>query len=594
MSKAKAIKEALAEIGDADAVQKFLRALKGESDDAVSKMGSGKNLDALQQAKMNAPSIEPKAYPKNITQDSLADAPASRSTDFVMTDESLLPTVRGNTMPTVGPGANPEILGKAAPLPDMGMNKAPQFDINASTLKNTPDPMNPYTVGQAAPKSMDDLAGAMDGQLDDMLQPKSNKLRNTGLAATGLAAGGAGVMMLNDDQQASSMGAAPPILAAATTALMNKAMEPKPVAPQAPALPRSPAVEAPIEDIPAPEQDAQLEEAQYLQELKAAQGKQDQDNFVDNMLRAGITTGAGIAGTKADYAGVDALQKQNGIGVQNVKDKMTADMDNKKLKQAQTELNDEKKLRDPKSDVSGAFRQALAKLGIKHSDKTTAADAKAMGINIQNLLMQEKQIAASLAKDSGKSGAKDDKMVQSLRKELTSGEIGKLYNSYSTARRTKQMVEAFAKNPTGYSDYGTLMNSLKTLQGDASTVREAEMKLGMEAGSLSDKYKNIWSKAKNGQSLQPQQRQDIINAVQTLAEISSANYLNAAAPILKQSERLGFSSDELLNDGLSPSNTEEKKEQPMVKVTRISDGASKMMTAEAAAKADKKKYTVGN
>lgn len=506
-------------------------ASKEAADMPTNLVGTGKNLDALNRAKEDISvmgKLEAPAYPKGVNQDDLGNVGdfklvgGPQSKDFSMVPGgSQVPALRGNTMPLAG-----EVVEEAS------------------------ENMLPVVRGNTLPKG--DIVDA-----EVLTKPGFGKKAAIGAATVAGGAGLAHMMTKDKESEARDPMTAAALINAAPESLDNFRSS------SDTSTPKPADVAAPKQMDDANVEQAPAQEADYVRMLREAQSRQGELDLIDNMLRAGTTIGSGIAGVKADYSGVDALQKQNTKGVEDVKTLMKGDMDDKKLKAVQTELNDAKALRDPNSDVSKAFRTALDKLGIPYSPKTTAADAKAMGINIQNLLTHEKtlqsneRMAKIKAENKGKFDPKEvQKLTQSFRKEATSGENGKLFNVYSTAARSSKLIEEFAKNPSGYKDYATLMNSLKTLQGDSSVVRETEIRLGMNATSMANKALNHLQQAANGKALQPSQRKEIIEATQVLSKVGRDVYMDAVKPILSQADEIGIDHKFILGAGLS----DDKKE----------------------------------
>lgn len=140
------------------------------------------------------------------------------------------------------------------------------------------------------------------------------------------------------------------------------------------------------------------------------------------------------------------------------------------------------------------------------------------------------------------------KMIGGLRKESTSGENGKLYRAYATAKKTKEALNEFANDPSGYSDFGTLMQSLKSLQGDDSVIREAELRLGKNATSLINKAKNAIQSAINGKSLQPEQRDQILDVMDVMTTVSEKQYADSARPIFIQANQMGLPLNQIFSD----------------------------------------------
>lgn len=353
------------------------------------------------------------------------------------------------------------------------------------------------------------------------------------------------------------------------------------------------------------------EQMNYLQMMKEAQVKKGESDIGALFAQAGADIAAGFgAGSglreKPDYSTAEWLQKRGEKGVSDVKGLMETDVSEKKMKQLQKEMMDEEKLRDPNSDASKMTRDILSKYGL---NVRTAKEAKDAGINVQNILLQElaaknaKEVA-SLAKEQKVKtqekalDEKQRKFAQSLRGELTSGVLGKQYSTFSTGQRMSSALQKFAENPTGYSDYATLMGGLKVLQGDESVVREAEVRLGMSATSLFESLQNQLQRAASGRSLQPSQRKAMIDTIQTLTDLSKQQYMQAAAPILEQGAMEGIPEEILLSGSLSGAKQEAKAPETTasalttVTIRRKSDGLTKVMDAAKAQKMDPAKYEI--
>lgn len=283
---------------------------------------------------------------------------------------------------------------------------------------------------------------------------------------------------------------------------------------------------APVEAAP--------EKSDYVKELLAAQKSQNNLDFVDNMLMAGTTVGNALATPekKADYTAVNALKAQNGQGVENVKQKM-------KTESEATELADAKTLRDPNSDVSKAFRQALAKLGIKHTDKTSASDAKAMGINIQNLLMHERTIAASSAKADKKEREGIDKYITGAQKTLL-----KPFQAYQKVATAKKALDGYLNGASsGPKDVAILYNFIKGLDPD-SAVKEGEIELGKSAMSLMEQYGIQAKKLTNSDVLSPKFRAAIKDILAGQEQQAKESYEKVRQPFLLQGASLGLDEDD--------------------------------------------------
>jgi hypothetical protein len=220
---------------------------------------------------------------------------------------------------------------------------------------------------------------------------------------------------------------------------------------------------------------------------------------------------------------------------------------------------------DPDS-VESKFAQQLAREMGLPSDGMTASRFKSSSPVLSQIfnVRAKKELAQEAAKDRAlrrqeigavKSQVNDDRkakgqvdLVAKLRKESTSGELGKLYGMKNQSSSARNAIQQFSANPSGYTDYGTLMTSLKTLQGDQSVVREAELRLGKNATSLFNKASNSVQSALNGKSLQPSQRKEIVDAMNILVTSYDSAYKKAARPIVIQAKRNQLPLDEIFDD----------------------------------------------
>ena len=223
-------------------------------------------------------------------------------------------------------------------------------------------------------------------------------------------------------------------------------------------------------------------------------------------------------------------------------------------------VKEEAEMRDPKSLISKQWREAAALAGITLSGNESASILKQTMPFLQKRVEGEENRAARLQefqlrmadlnfrKDENQA-SKRNTFIQALRKETTSGAIGKLFSNYNTATKMKKALAEFSKNPSGYTDYATLMGGLKVLQGDDSVVRESEVRLGMNAASLSTKVKNWANRLVTGKSLSKEQRDEFVKTVQILSEKAREQYTDAISPVLKQAEAEGIDKKFLVSQG---------------------------------------------
>jgi hypothetical protein len=217
---------------------------------------------------------------------------------------------------------------------------------------------------------------------------------------------------------------------------------------------------------------------------------------------------------------------------------------------------------DPNSPQSKGYRELAKSMGFEIRGNASAADLEKQLPQLANIYNQKEarlaraqdmkmQLASMQSRKAEAKDMKDRSFIQGLRKEATAGSLGKLFNNYTISKRMDSALQQFAANPTGYSDFGSLMGGLKVLQGDDSVVREAEMRLGMNAASLPNKIKNWASRLATGKSLQPEQRQDMINAVQILSQTAREQYMQAIEPLMFQAKQEGYDPKLILGEELT-------------------------------------------
>jgi hypothetical protein len=558
LGKVKTLKELLEQ--SPEQVSKIIRGLRGEADDAVAKLGSGKNLEALQKASADladqARQPFPPAYPKTVVQDDLAKKAGFKlegkpySTEGVMVPE-------GTGVPALRSPLIPEVVESVAKSVD-------DVKLPAITQK----------------QPVVDL-------VENFTDPKKSLAKRLGLGGAAVA-GGAGVLALQDQEEPAIQQVSTPVKKEDTESTEKEEKQPVKLSKED----QDQVVEIGKKVAERPESVTE-QEVDYLRMLQQAQQDDNQSRLVNNLLRAGTTIGAAIAGVKPDYSGVDELQKQVS-GVSQVQQLM-------KTEQAQRQLNDDKSLRDPNSAVSKQMRAALVQAGMPVNEKISAQNLKDMGVNIYNILGQKQaaEIAARARIDARGLNEEDrqKRFVQSLRKELVTGTIGKQYSNYLQSERIGKALVEFRKNPSGYKDYATLMGGLKALQGDESVVREAEVRMGRQAASLIDTAINSVEKLKSGKMLTDRQRGQMIDTIETLGNIGRESFLTSAAPIMEQADREGIDRELILPKSLvskEPKKQEDtgKQDSQMVRVKRLSDGAIRVVPRNTTSNLDKNKYTI--
>jgi hypothetical protein len=403
-------------------------------------------------------------------------------------------------------------------------NKVDDIPMSTVTSEVLETPA-PKIMSKAEAPSLAQTADELQGSVDDALKPRS--LAKPALATTGIAGLSSLALMGDGEQQ----------VQAATPGINPNAKKSE-----------APAIKKQIEPVKNPDNKsdsgqktkaAQVQETtevkannpDYMDLLKEAQEADRHQDRMNRLRIAGERIGSGLAKTPVDQQYIKDTANYNvGKNVANLKDQMST-------QKVQTELNDETKLRDPASDVSTAFRQALAKLGIKHSDQTTAADAKAMGINIQNLLMHEKTIDAQMRKT--------DKMANDKTKAFKLAAYKTLqrpfgdYQKVATAYDSVAGLNDLASDPNGAKDIYTLYNFIKGLDPNSS-VKEGEIALSQQGISLLEQAGIKAKKLNSGQILSPQFRTQITEVLKMQKEAAEKDYDAKAAPVLLQGADYGL------------------------------------------------------
>jgi hypothetical protein len=322
--------------------------LQREAADAVQPIGSGKNLDALQSA-----------------------------SDDIATATKTAELQKGAlNAPYVDAERN---INNA----NLGLS----YDDAPAAQYKTPAP-DGIKTSQAAPASLADTASKLQGSVNiDRIDPRLKGV----IAAMGL--GGLGYGMMGGDEP--PQGPIRPADVAAKEQSPELAIaSPQP---KSPAVPSKVSVSpddlskiAPVENAEAPTEEQEVDYSSLMREAQQASG---QNQFYNHLLRAGNQAGAAIAGlgagaqVKADYSGVDALDKTADSPVTNIKGLMETKTTEQKLKAAQDELKDDAKMRDPNSEVSKLTAELAVKAGlIKPGQSMSAQALKNSGVNIGNLL----------------------------------------------------------------------------------------------------------------------------------------------------------------------------------------------------------------
>lgn len=318
-------------------------------------------------------------------------------------------------------------------------------------------------------------------------------------------------------------------------------------------------------------------------DLIAAQDQARQLRLMGMLGRAGERIGTAIAGVKSDENYLKEILETADQPVKDILQRRESKSKAMQQEAAKRELDRDKEKFDSNSKISRAYRDTLKSFGDtvpgmkvvldKIPEDISAGELEKLSPTLFNMVNAEiarearKEVALTTAsakqdKVEEEKNKEIKKFTKDLRKEVTTGSYGKMYNNVTHAQKAQMAIDEFMKNPTGYSDYGTLMTSLKTLQGDESVVREAEIRLGMEAGSFKEKITNQIDRLRKGTSLQPRQRQNILNAVSILNNIATNQYTQAIQPVLEQAEVEGIDPKYILPGNIGKISTDKETKLP--------------------------------
>jgi len=294
-----------------------------------------------------------------------------------------------------------------------------------------------------------------------------------------------------------------------------------------------------------------------LEQAKAARDKQQ---LMAGLGRAGETlssavTGMVKGGVVTKPTGTDFykdLAKQAEQGIEDVGTQYT-------MEQKQEERDRLARRRDPSSEESQFARALLKDQGITLPETATAEALEKYAPQLTNILNQreaqkyrtflaQQAKEARLDKDKEKEADAIRDLTTSYRKELNTGEIAKLGTFARKAASGIKLMEAAAKDPSGYKDFAASFALLKATQGDDSVIREAELKLGMSLGSVPEKFKANVIRFLTGQMQTPEMRKQMLDSMRLLADRAQAQYMDAAGPVLNSARKEGIDVKNLLSE----------------------------------------------
>lgn len=277
----------------------------------------------------------------------------------------------------------------------------------------------------------------------------------------------------------------------------------------------------------------------YEKGLAQARGAESEQNLMNALLRAGIQAGAGIAGIKADYSGVDALDKTKRDFEGDYTKSLALEKESEK---EEKRLQKEDLLRNPPDAIKPLLEKYGAGMTLEMLDK--------LGVNTSQLLaaqyrdeIEKKKIEAQTAKDDKK---KDSFLIKQQNDFLDKRkrELNKLYDTMQTSQKNVRAIKTVladieAGERPGPRDVELLFKFIKAFDPE-SVVRESEIALAKSATSFMEGLK-VWTKNKlKGALLSPDFRKAVLSAAEVAAELEGDHFKKQKASGFDMANRLGI------------------------------------------------------
>lgn len=136
---------------------------------------------------------------------------------------------------------------------------------------------------------------------------------------------------------------------------------------------------------------------------------------------------------------------------------------------------------------------------------------------------------------SNQGETRTERLGSSLRKELTNS---KPYDKFITAKSATDNIQNAVTNPGAYGDLSLLFDSMKTLD-PGSVVMVGEQQRFAATGSFPARVANVFNKFIDGETLQPEQRREILRYAKSRLRTAHSIYKNHSDPLMKQAKRIG-------------------------------------------------------
>lgn len=148
-------------------------------------------------------------------------------------------------------------------------------------------------------------------------------------------------------------------------------------------------------------------------------------------------------------------------------------------------------------------------------------------------------MANQTQKEKGRLTEKQDLFAQQMFKTVTGHES---FKNLQELRQRQGQLEEYALNPSAFGDVGALTSFSKSID-PGSVVRPSEYATAEEARSLVDRVRGSISKAEKGQTLTPEQRQDLVRLAKHMNVVYTKNYQDYMKPVYKQAKARGIDID---------------------------------------------------
>lgn len=209
--------------------------------------------------------------------------------------------------------------------------------------------------------------------------------------------------------------------------------------------------------------------------LKSAQEREGKMRMLGGLFGAGETIGAALSrgSYKPTYIAKEGLEKEGTRGIKNIEERRSAKDKELARKKALAEIEDEKKLSDPNSDISKFVLSEYKRLfpTSKLPNNMSAKQLKDMGINVGTLagydesnktrreLAEQNRIAREEAKKDKlelKQKDKLDKDIEKHSKKLKDSGIVEAVNNLNTIDKLMGDIDSDKKDLPGYGLLGGL------------------------------------------------------------------------------------------------------------------------------------------